>query len=113
MELIEEIVNELINEHYRYLAESERKSTETKRNIACITIKTNELQARTKIAQKYFEGQMDERKRLFESASKVLDVAISENNSELAEIAVKTIEIVHNKSPFSFGWERDIDERLF
>ena len=45
---------------------------------------------------------MQERERLFLSASAVLDKAIELGNMEIAQIALRTIEIVRHKSPFSF-----------
>ena len=61
-----------------------------------------ELQAHTELAEAYFSRQMQERERLFRSASAVLEKAIEQGNVEIAQIALRTIEIVHHKSPFSF-----------
>lgn len=102
MDIISDIVKDLIQEHYRYISECEVNSTETEKQIAIIKTKTKELQAHTELAQKYFQYQMQERERLFKSASTVLEKAMKTGNVDFAQTAIKTIEVVHNKSPFSF-----------
>lgn len=102
MSLIADIVNDIIAEHYDYLSVCEKNITETERSIAILQVKTRELQAQAELAEQYFNFQMKERERLFDSASKVLEKAMKTGDSEFAEIAVKVIEIVNKKSPFSF-----------
>ncbi|MDY2966302.1 MAG: hypothetical protein SOR58_08900 [Megasphaera massiliensis] len=102
MNFIETIVGSLIKAHYQYLSEQEAHHTEMERQIADIKVRTAVLQANTELAQKYFQYQIEERERLFKSASAVLQKAIDNGNSECAEIAVKTLEIICRKSPFSF-----------
>ncbi len=102
MDIIAGIIKDLVQEHYRYISECEAESTETERQIALIKEKTKELQVRTELAEAYFSHQMQERERLFLSASAVLDKAIELGNMEIAQIALRTIEIVRHKSPFSF-----------
>lgn len=102
MNIISDIVKGLIQEHYRFISECEANSTKMQKNIAVITAKTKELQGHTELAQKYFQHQIEERERLFKSASAVLEKAIETGNFDFAQIAIKAIEVVHNKSPFSF-----------
>lgn len=102
MELISSLVNDIVKEHYAYLSECELNSTEIEKNIATLKAKTKKLQANRELAESYFFHQMEERERLFSSASKVLDKAIEEGNVEFAKIAVKTIEEIHKKSPFNY-----------
>lgn len=102
MNPVELIVKDIISEYYAYLSLNERNSTEIEKSIALLKTKASELQAQTEFAQKYFELQMSERERLLNSASKVLDKAMNTGDVEFAEIAVKIIDIVHQKSPFSF-----------
>lgn len=102
MELISSLVNDIVKEHYAYLSEFELKSTEIEKNIAILKVKTKELQANRELAESYFFHQMEERERLFSSASKVLDKAMEIGNVELAQIAIKTIEVIHKKSPFKY-----------
>ena len=102
MDIVAGIIKDLVQEHYRYISECEAESTETERQIALIKEKTKELQVHTELAEAYFSHQMQERERLLQSASAVLDKAIELGNVEIAQIALRTIEIVHHKSPFSF-----------
>lgn len=102
MELISSLVNDIVKEYYAYLSEFELKSTKIEKNIAILKVKTKELQANRELAESYFSNQMEERERLFSSASKALDKALEEGNVELAQIAVKTIEEIHKKSPFKY-----------
>ena len=95
------IVKDIISEHYAYLSQCERNSTETEKSIAILKSRVYELQARTDLAEKYFNMQMGERERLFRSASEVLNKAMNTGDSEYAEIAVRIMEVVHSKSPFS------------
>ena len=99
---ISTIVNDIIREHYNYLAVCEGRSTEVTKHIAVLTLKSKELQAHTELAEKYFTYQMQERERLFKSASAVLEKAMELGDIDIAQIALRTIEIVHQKSPFSF-----------
>lgn len=102
MNIISDIIKDLINEHYKYISECETKSTELVRQTATIKAKTKILQAHTDLAKKYFQYQMQEREQLFTSASKMLEIAIKTGDTEIAQIALKTIKIIHKKSPFSF-----------
>lgn len=102
MGLISDLVNDIIREHYEYISECERNSTEIEKSIATLKLKTKELQANIELATSYFQHQMQERERLFASASKVLDKAMKNGDVEFAQIAIKTIGIVHKKSPFSY-----------
>lgn len=102
MNIISDIIKDLINEHYKYISECETKSTELVRQTATIKAKTKILQAHTDLAKKYFQYQTQEREQLFTSASKMLEIAIKTGDTEIAQIALKTIKIIHKKSPFSF-----------
>ena len=102
MNIISDIIKDLINEHYKYISECKKKSTELVRQTATIKAKTKILQAHTDLAKKYFQYQMQEREQLFTSASKMLEIAIKTGDTEIAQIALKTIKIIHKKSPFSF-----------
>lgn len=102
MNPVELIVKDIISEHYTYLSQCERNSTEIEKCIAVLKSRSYELQAQSELAEKYFNMQMGERERLFRSASEVLDKAMDLGDMEYAEIAVRIIEVVHNKSPFSF-----------
>lgn len=102
MNPVELIVKDIISEHYNYLSQCERNSTEIERSIVVLKSRAYELQVQSELAEKYFDRQMGERERLFRSASEVLDKAMSLGDVEYAEIAVRIIEVVHNKSPFSF-----------
>lgn len=102
MSLISSLVNDIVEEHYAYISECERNSTEMAKSIAILKAKTKDLQANREFAESYFQHQMQERERLFLSASKVLDKAMKEGDVEFAQIAVKAIEIIHKKSPFSY-----------
>lgn len=102
MELISSLINDIVKEHYAYLSEFELKSTEIEKNIAILKVKTKELQANRELAESYFFHQMEERERLFSSASDVLDKAMEIGNVELAQIAIKAIEVTHKKSPFKY-----------
>lgn len=103
MEPIANLIYSIINEHYEYLACCERNCTETYEGIAILTVKTKELQANTQLAQKYFNCQIQERNRLFSSATAILNKAIEKGNFELAQIAIETISIIQQKSPFSYN----------
>ena len=76
--------------------------TEIEKSIAILKSKSYELKVQTELAEKYFSQQMSERERLFKSATQVLDKAMNTGDVEFAEIAIRVIEVVHNKSPFSF-----------
>lgn len=102
MNSVELIVKDIISEHYAYLSQCERNSTEIAKSIAVLKVKSHELQVQTELAQIYFDQQIADRKRLFNSASQVLDKAMNAGDAELAEIAVRIMEVVHPKSPFSF-----------
>lgn len=102
MNIVADIVKDLVAEHYAYLSECERDHTENEKRIAVLKAKSGELQANIQLAEKYFSQQMADRERLFNSASKVLEKAMTTGDSDYAEIAVRIIEVVHNKSPFSF-----------
>ena len=102
MSIIAELVSDLVQEHYNYLSACEKRSTAQYKEIASLTAKTKELQANIELAEKYFQNKMKERQRLFQSASKELDVAIKNGDIESAEIAVRTLAVVHSQSPFSF-----------
>lgn len=102
MNPIQLIVKDIISEHYAYLSQCEENHTETVKRIAVLKAKSYELQAQTELVEKYFGQQMADRERLFHSASRVLDKAMNTGDAELAEIAVRIMEVVHQKSPFSF-----------
>ena len=102
MNIISDIIKDLIHEHYKYISEYETKSTELLRQTATIKAKTKMLQAHTDLAEKYFQYQMQEREQLFTSAYKMLEIAIKTGNTEIAQIALETMKIIHKKSPFSF-----------
>lgn len=102
MNLIKDLVNDIIEAHYIYISECEHNSTEVNKNIAILKVKTKELQANIELATNYFQYQMQERERLFTSASKVLDKAIKNGDIEFAQIAIKAMEVIHKKSPFSY-----------
>lgn len=102
MSLISKLINEIVQEHYAYISESERNRTETDKKIAILKAKTKKLQADGELAESYFFHKMEERERLFSSANKLLDKAMEEGNIEVAQIATKTIEVVHKKSPFKY-----------
>jgi hypothetical protein len=102
MGLISGLVNDIVKEHYVYISECERNSSEMAKNIAILKAKTKELQVNRELAESHFQHQMQERERLFSSASKVLDKAMKEGDVEYAQIAVKAIEVIHKKSPFSY-----------
>lgn len=95
-------MKDILSECYEYLLKSERSSTEVEKSIACLRIKAAELQAQTELAEKYFTQQMSERERLFNSASQVLDKAMCTGDIELVGIAIKILEVVRQKPPFSF-----------
>ena len=99
---ISDIVKDLIQEHHRYILECEKNSTEIEKQRAIIKAKTKELQMYTELAQKHFQYKIQERERLFKSASSVLEKAMQIGDIDIAQIAIRTIEVVHNKSPFSF-----------
>lgn len=102
MNIISDIVNDLVREHYNYISECEKQGTERTKKIAIITAKTKELQAYTDMAEAFFSHQLQERDRLFDSANKVLDKALENGDVDFAQIAIRTIEIVNRKSPFSY-----------
>lgn len=102
MDIISDIVNDIIREHYKYISECERNITEIEKDIAILKVKTKELQAHTELTAKYFEHQMQEREKLFNSASAVLEKAMKKGDFEFAQIAIRVIEVIHKKSPFSF-----------
>lgn len=102
MNIVASIVNDIISEHYEYLSHCEKNTTEIEKNIAILKAKSSELQANTQLAEQYFNYQMAERERLFNSASQVLDKAMQTGDAEFAQIAVKIIKIIHGKCPFSF-----------
>lgn len=102
MGLIIDLINDIVNEHYAYISECERNHIKMTKNIAILRTKTKKLQANRELAERYFFHQMQERERIFTSASKVLDKAMKEGDTEFAQIAVKTIEIIQKKSPFSY-----------
>lgn len=103
MSWMSKLINEIVQEHYAYISESDRNHTEMEKKIAILKAKTKKLQADGELAESYFFHQMEERERLFSSANKVLDKAMEEGNIEFAQIAIKTIEVVHKKSPFKEG----------
>ena len=100
--LIKEIVKELVREHYSYLKECENNLTNIHKDTATIKAKSMELQAYRELASEYFKYQLKEREQLFKLASNILDLAIQNGDIELAEISISTINIVTNKSPFTF-----------
>lgn len=102
MDIISDIVKDLVKSHYRYISDCEINSTEIEREISVIKLETQELLAYRELAQKYFQYNLQERERLFKSSSAVLEKSIENGDAELAQIAIKAIEIIHNKSPFSF-----------
>lgn len=102
MDIISSIINDTIQEHYKYLKNFELESTEREKNIAILKLKAKELQTYTEISKKYFDYKMEERRRLFKSAVDVLEKAIKTGDEEYALIAAKVIEIIHMKSPLSF-----------
>ena len=102
MNPISNIVKDIISEHYAYLSQHEKNRTETERRIAILKAKSHELEANTELSEKYFKYQMDDRKRLFDSASQVLEKAMSLGDIEYAQIAVRVLEVINSKSPFSF-----------
>lgn len=102
MDIISDIVVELIQAHYKYLSKCEADSTEMEKQVAIIKAKTKELQAQIELKQKYFQIQMQERERLYKSASVVLEKSIEIGDVDMAQIAIRTIKIVSNKSPFSY-----------
>ena len=102
MSIITKIVNDIVSEHYIYLSNCEEDSTKIEKSIAVLKVRNSELQANRELAECYFNMQIKEKERLFNSASKVLEKAIEKGNVEVAQIALRSIEIVHKKSPFSF-----------
>ena len=102
MEIIIQIAKALIEENCKYMMQCEINSTEAEKQIAIIKEKTKELQANAEMAREYFQHQIRERESLFQSANALLEKAIETGNVELAQLAMRTIEIVHNQSPFSF-----------
>lgn len=100
-EIIADVISDIIKGHYQYISDCERNHTEMEKDIAILKAKTYELQAKRELAEQYFQYQMQERKRLFHSANQVLEKAIEKGDVEYAQIATKTIEIIHQKSPFS------------
>jgi hypothetical protein len=110
MNVIADLVNDIVKEHYAYLSECEHNITETSKSIAVLKAKTKELQAYTELADQYFQYQMQERDRLYRSAMEVLDKAIELGNEDMAAIALMTIALVHKKSPFSFRVDQEIKE---
>lgn len=103
MGLISGLANDIVKEHYAYISECERNSTEMAKSIAILKAKTKELQFNRELAESYFQQQIQERERLFSSASKVLNKAMKEGDVEYAQIAVKAIEVIHKKSHFNYG----------
>lgn len=102
MSIISELVEDIVREHYAYLTDCERSITEKARSIAVLNAKAKQIQAETELNKNYFNYQMQERERLFLSASKVLDKAMEQGDSEYAQIAARIIEVIHGKSPFTF-----------
>lgn len=102
MHLIKEIVRELVKEHYSYLKECENNLTNIQKDTAAIKAKSIELQAYRELASEYFKHQLKEREQVFKLATNVLDLAIQNGDIELAEISISTINIVTDKSPFTF-----------
>lgn len=100
MSLMSKLINEIVQEHYTYISESDRNSIEMEKKIAILKAKTKKLQAGGELAESYFFHQMQERDRLFSSANKVLDKAMEEGDIEFAQIALETIKVIHKKSPF-------------
>lgn len=99
--IVSELIQDIVKEHYAYIANCECEATERKKQIAAISMQTKLLQANSEIAKKYFEQQMEERNRLFVSANKVLETAMERGDYEFAQIAVIALEVIHKKSPFS------------
>lgn len=102
MDIIAGIIKDLVQEHYRYISECEAESTETERQIALIKEKTKELQVRTELAEAYFLHQMQSGKDCSCPLLRCWTRQIELGNMEIAQIALRTIEIVRHKSPFSF-----------
>lgn len=102
MALIENIVKDLIKEHYSYLSECEKNITRINKDTAVLIAKSKLLQANREMAAEYFKHKIAERKKFFLLATTVLDHAIASGNTELAEVSINSISIMNQTSPFSF-----------
>ena len=103
MSEIKDLVEEIICGFSDYLLKKEKVITELEKDIAVIKAKTYELRAQKKIAEQYFNNQLIERQRIFSFASKVLDKAMESGDEEYAKVAIIILEVVQQKSPFSFN----------
>lgn len=99
--IISELIQNMIKEHYEYIANCEKEATEKERQIGRVKYQTELLQANLEIVKKYFKNQLEERNQLFNSASEMLDVAIKRGDYEISQIAMIILEIMNKKSPFS------------
>ena len=99
--IISELIQNMIKEHYEYISNCERESTEREKQIATIKYQTKLLQANLEIIKRYFEKQMEERNSLFSSANEMLDIAIKRGDYEIAQIAMIILKEINKKSPFT------------
>lgn len=93
-------INELIKSHYEYLSKCEKDSTLIEKEITTLKIQTHQLEAQRDILSKYYDNHFQEQRIMYNKANKLLDYAISRGNSDISKMALKIIEIVHNKTVF-------------
>lgn len=86
--------------HYDYLTEQELDTTQRERIIAGISAMTNAMKSRREAAEVVMNVFFDERRLLRNNAEDTLGKAMQIGDSEIAELALKFIEIVYNKNPF-------------
>lgn len=93
------IVNETVDSITGYLETKEREKTERARIRACLKAVTEKYKNDRIKFEKYMEKSFEEREKLYDRFEKLLDHAINENNSEIAQMATQAIITVYNKNP--------------
>ena len=95
--IAEKIAKELITLQTDYFKSYIENSIQCEKDIAMLRVQTKEIQSQKEIVKIYFEHRLEERKRLFELANKVLDKAILDGNREIAQVAIETIRLVNDQ----------------
>lgn len=87
--------------HYEKLTEYEKVETMQAKYLADLTVQTKQLEANREVMNQYYAQHFEEQQLMYEKANEILDVAIKNGNAELAQVAMRVIQIVHsNKVKF-------------
>ena len=92
MELVVHTMQEIISMQTKILLDYERKCTLAYERAAEYAVVAARLRAMRELADEVFRENIQMRRKLFQSANEILDIAISQGDLEIARIAMIVIQ---------------------